>query len=312
MYRIASQYMLPKCVQWILSLRVVVSENLPWISLKYNNKFNDLKNQGRFFMSYYSILEYLAEIAKNYFKSNKKEKSRLLSHAIQITGLHRKSIIKHIARKAFKNGRKGRSGAKKQYSEDLLPHIDYLWKSMDRISAKRIKSNMDDWLPYYHDNNVTPQIKLQLQKMSASTLERFLVKVRRNKKGSLKGTSSTSPAIHMKHKVPINTLDSQVTRPGYMQTDTVAHCGDRLIGEFANSITFTDIFSTWTENRSLFNKKGKDVRDCLSDIRKSLPFDIIAINTDSGSEFLNMPVFNQMAKNRFPRACPGFLPLQLQ
>ncbi|MCY4523349.1 MAG: transposase family protein, partial [Halobacteriovoraceae bacterium] len=258
-------------------------------------------------MSYPSILEYLAEISKNYFKSTKSGKTNLLGHAVQITGFHRKSIIRHLTRRPGKDGRKGRSGAKKTYSEELLlPHIDYLWETMDRISARRMKAALDDWLPFYHKNGVTRQVKYLLRKMSVSTLERLLVSVRKNKKGSLRGLSSTSPATHMKNKVPINTLDSSVTRPGYMQSDTVAHCGDRLIGEFVNSITFTDIHSTWTENIALFNKKGHEIRRCLTNLILRTPFKIIAINTDSGSEFLNMPVFNKLKENRiiFTRSRP--------
>ena len=258
-------------------------------------------------MSYSSILEYLAQIAKTYFKSSKLRKTELLGHACQITGFHRKSIIRHLSHKTSAKDRKGKSGAKKLYSQELLlPHIAYLWESMDRISARRIKAALEDWLPFYHQNGVTNHIKYLLQKMSVSTLERFLVKVRKDKKGSFRGLCSTSPATYMKNKVPINTLDSSVTRPGYVQSDTVAHCGDRLIGDFANSITFTDICSTWTENRALFNKKGKEVSDRLYDIKKNVPFDIFAINTDSGSEFLNKPVFNQMEKDRivFTRSRP--------
>ena len=102
----------------------------------------------------------------------------------------------------------------------------------------------------------------------------------------------------MKNKVPINTLDSTITRPGYFQADTVAHCGEKLMGEFANSVTFTDIHSTWTENSALFNKKGHAVRHCLNDLCIRLPFQIIGLNTDSGSEFLNMPVYNHLKKNK--------------
>ena len=88
----------------------------------------------------------------------------------------------------------------------------------------------------------------------------------------------------MKNRVPINTLDATVTRPGFTQADTVAHCGDKLIGEFMNTVTLTDIFSTWTENRALFTKKAMEVKHSLSNIQMALPFDLVAINTDSGSD----------------------------
>ena len=93
---------------------------------------------------------------------------------------------------------------------------------------------------------------------------------------------------------------------GEGQADTVAHCGDKLIGEFMNTVTVTDIFSTWTENRALFTKKAMEVKHSLSNIQIALPFDLVAINTDSGSEFLNTPVFNQFRERKviFTRSRP--------
>ena len=259
-------------------------------------------------MSYHAILEYLEKISQIYLKSeNKKQKSQLLDHATQITGFHRKALIRNIGTRQARLSSKNKPGAKKRYSEELLlPHIEFLWKSMERISARRMKAAFEDWPPDYHENGVNGRVKFLLEQMSVSTLDRFLAKLRKIYKGHIKGLSSTSPASYMKNKGPINTLDSTITRPGYTQSDTVAHCGDKLIGEFMNSITLTDIFSTWTANRALFTKKALEVKRCLNDIQRALPFNLIAINTDSGSEFLNVAVFNQFKDNKviFTRSRP--------
>ena len=244
-----------------------------------------------------AILEYLAKISQLYFDSDKKEKSRLLDHAGKITGFHRKSLLrnlrKHKNSSHCRNLKKGRVGAKIRYPEELLlSHIRFLWVAMERVSARRMKAAFVDWLPHYRQNNVNNNVKFLLQKMSVSTLDRFLRTLRKSYSCPGKGLSSTSPAKYMKNKVPINTLDSTVTRPGYVQSDTVAHCGDRLSGIFINSVTLTDLYSTWTENRALLTKKGREVSKGLRDMEKALPFSLIAINTDSGSEFLNTPVFN--------------------
>ena len=231
-----------------------------------------------------------------------------MDHAYQITGFHRKALIRRIGLYRPPSApQKRRPGAKARYPEQLLlPHILFLWKSMERASARRMKAAFKDWLPYYHENDVNCHVKILLQKMSVSTLDRFLSKLRQRYRNQQKGLSSTSPASYMKNKVPINTLDSTITRPGYTQADTVAHCGDKLIGEFMNTVTLTDILSTWTENRALFTKKALEVKHCLSDIQRALPFDLIAINTDSGSEFLNTPVFNQFRERKviFTRSRP--------
>jgi len=259
-------------------------------------------------MSYPAILEYLSKISQIYLKSDKKKKSQLLDHASQITGFHRKALIRKIAHHRLSTpSERKKPGAKPRYpGELLLHHIEFLWKSMERISARRMKAAFEDWLPDYHQNNVNPRVKFLLQQMSVSTLDRFLSKLRRKYRNQQKGLSSTSPANYMKNKVPINTLDSSITRPGYAQADTVAHCGDKLIGAFMNTITLTDIFSTWTDNRALFTKKAMEVNHCLNDIQRALPFDLVAINTDSGSEFLNIAVFNQFKEKKvlFTRSRP--------
>jgi len=91
----------------------------------------------------------------------------------------------------------------------------------------------------------------------------------------------------MKNKIPISSLDARIRKPGFTQTDTVAHCGDSAAGPFISSLTVTDIFTTWTENRAMFTKKGLEVRRQFKNIEKALPFPLLAINSDSGSEFLN-------------------------
>jgi len=232
----------------------------------------------------------------------------MLNHAAQVTGYNRKSLIRLLKKlQLLPENPKKRCGAKPKYSRELLlPHIQFLWIEMGHLSAKRMKAAYSDWLKDYHQNQVTNQIKYLLQKMSASTLERFLKIIRKSEEKKMRGLISTSPARYMQNKVPINTLDSTITSVGYVQSDTVAHCGTRLEGEFINSLTLTDIFSTWTVNRAIFSKKGPVVRKAMNHIISILPFNIISINTDSGSEFLNTPVYNNFQKKKiiFTRSRP--------
>jgi hypothetical protein len=288
--------------------RLVASQLPSWLKWNYTNNSDDLIQPRKEEVSYPAIIEYLQALTKIYFKAKRDEKTRLLNHAAKITGRHRKSLIR-ILNFNIKiiNNKKINCGAKVKYPEELLlPHIKYLWISMERISAKRMKAAFDDWLPQYHDNGVDNRIKYLLQKMSPSTLGRFLRKLRKLEVPIQKGLCSTSPARYMKNKVPINTLDYKITKPGFTQSDTVAHCGDRLEGAFMNSITITDIFSAWTENSAIFTKKGLEVKRSLNNIEKRLPFNLLAINTDSGSEFLNTPVFNMYREKKvaFTRSRP--------
>jgi hypothetical protein len=246
-------------------------------------------------LSYQAIREYLKQLHARYRESTKEEKSRLLSEAEFFTNKSRKHLIRTLGepREAFE--RRKMSGRPCIYSEDiLLPHIRNLWIAMERISGDRMKAAIPEWLRFYEHEHFDVRSRLLLEKMSASTLERFLSQLRGDERAG-KGLSATrSPSRHMKNRVPLATLDQKIDRPGHMQADTVAHCGTTLQGAFANSLTVTDVFSTWTENRAMLTKKAREVRANFVDLNKTLPFAMLAVNVDNGTEFLNGPMIDFM------------------
>jgi len=239
------------------------------------------------YMRHQEVDNYLIAILSTYETACKIEKGKLLDHAELVTKRSRKRLIKRLKELKANDGRsiKKGSGRPLVYSRtELIPYIKFLWVQMEKISAKRMKAAMPDWLPKYKD--CPAHLKMQLTKMSATTLGRYLKDIRSSDTAS-KGLSCTSPARHMKNKIPINTLDAKIKRPGYTQTDTVAHCGNSAAGPFISSLTVTDIFTAWTENRAMLTKKGVKVTKQFRDVERALPFKLIAINSDSGTEFLN-------------------------
>ena len=106
---------------------------------------------------------------------------------------------------------------------------------MERISPPtRLKAAMKDWLSHY--KGCEGYLRMQLQTMrSASTLGRYVLEIKETIE-TKKGISTTCPARYMKNKVPINTLDVKANRPGFTQTDTVAHCGNSAAGPFISSL----------------------------------------------------------------------------
>ena len=252
------------------------------------------------------VNNYLTSVVSLYQESSKAKKGEVLDIAELVTQRSRKQLIKRLSRMGSNNGCSSTKppGRPLAYSkEELLPHIRYLWEKMEKISAERMKAAFADWLPRYE--GCPPHLKLQMEKISASTLKRYLKEVRLSST-PIKGLSTTSPSKYMKNKVPINTLDSQVSRPGYTQTDTVSHCGSSAQGPFISSLTVTDICTTWTECRAIFTKKGSEVRSQIKAIEKVLPFSLLAINSDSGSEFLNKAVFQftSLSNIQFTRSRP--------
>jgi len=74
--------------------------------------------------------------------------------------------------------------------------------------------------------------------------------------------------------------------PGFVEIDLVGHEGGNAVGEHAYTLTVTDIATGWTENRSVPNKARKWVIAALADIAKVMPFPLLGIDSDNGSEFM--------------------------
>jgi hypothetical protein len=246
-------------------------------------------------LSYQAIKEYLKRLHPRYRESSKEEKSRLLSDAEFFTNKSRKHLIRALSAPEEAFDRKKMSGRPCVYPEDLLlPHIRNLWIAMERISGERMRAALPEWLRFYENEHFDIRTRLLLEKMSSSTIERFLSLLRGEERSS-KGLSATrSPSRYMKNRVPLATLDQKIDRPGYMQADTVAHCGTALQGAFANSLTVTDVFSAWTENRAMLTKKAREVRANFVNIKTMLPFSMLGVNVDNGTEFLNGTIIDFM------------------
>lgn len=237
-------------------------------------------------MSNQAKREYLQAIITRYRAASKVEKSKILDEFSAVCDYERKHAIALLGGKHPPRLGK-RVGRPRKYQPGLLdPHIKFLWLRMGQISAKRMKQAYKKWLPAYRFNGVTPQIKKLLEEMSAATLDRVLEKFRVQLTVG-KGLGTTSPSKYFQNIIPLRNFDAEVDRPGHTQADTVAHCGQTTAGSYANTLTITDIDSTWTEARAMMTKDSLVVRRTLKNLEDSLPFPLLSMNTDCGSEFLN-------------------------
>jgi len=136
------------------------------------------------------------------------------------------------------------------------------------------------------DPGMVPDTAALLAGMSAATIDRRLAPER--KKHELKGRSHTKPGSLLKSQIPIRTwADWDDAVPGFVEIDLVGHEGGNAAGEHAYTLTVTDIATGWTENRSVPNKARKWVLAALDDIAKIMPFPILGVDSDCGSEFIN-------------------------
>ena len=123
-------------------------------------------------------------------------------------------------------------------------------------------------------------------RISATTLDRRLAADRRTL--VLKGRSGTKPCGLLKHQIPIRTFaDWDEQRPGFAEMDLVGHEGGNPAGEFAQTLTVTDVACGWTENQAVRNKTQRWVFEALTGIRSRPPFPLLGLDSGNGVEFIN-------------------------
>lgn len=244
---------------------------------------------------------YLDNMLKRYRTANKRQKGELLDELCAASGYHKKHAIRLLNKRKKRAPRvKEQRGRPEKYPIKVyLEPLKNIWLSTDQLCGKRLKMALPLWLPYYSEEyeELSPEIYEGLLRMSASTMDRLLASSR-VKCG--RGLSGTKPGKILKKHIPIKTDQWDEARPGFLEADTVAHCGTSLEGSFVWSLTMTDICSGWTENRAVWNKGAIGVLNQISDIEKRLPFAILGFDSDNGSEFMNWHLIRYFTNEERP------------
>jgi len=252
-------------------------------------------------LSMESKREYLGKMRWRYARAQgRRYKSRLIEELVVVCGYSRKYAIKLLKRRAGPRVLK-RSGPKPIYPpEEVRLVLKRIWFGSDQLCGKRLKAALPEWLPHYEKEYgpLALPLKEKLRKISAATIDRLLAPVRA--KARPKGRGGTKPGRWLKNQIPLQTDQWNERRPGFMEADTVAHCGNSLEGDFIWSLCFTDLATGWTELRAVWNKGSHGVMEVVREMESKLPFPIQGFDCDNGSEFLNHHLWRYFARRKEP------------
>jgi hypothetical protein len=238
-------------------------------------------------MSKHSKRELVEVVHPRYLKATKAVKQQIMDEFIAATGYHRK-----YANRLLKHGLKPRgykrSGRRKVYQGEVVKVLEQIWEICGRICSKRLHPFLPEIVTVLERNGeiqTTPEIKHLLLRMSRSSIDRCLQKARFEKH---KGLSTTKPGTLLKKAIPVRTWhDWDENLAGFLEMDLVAHCGSSAEGQFLYTLTATDVSTGWTECFALPNKTQIVVSKTISGMRTRLPFPLLGIDSDNGSEFIN-------------------------
>jgi len=150
----------------------------------------------------------------------------------------------------------------------------------------RMKALLPAWMLWIRKRfPVSAEVERQLLSISPRQMDRRLAAKKNQKRRRIYGR--TKPGYLLKHHIPIQTDSWDVTTPGFTEIDLVSHSGNSAEGEFAHSLNITDIQTTWTESRAVLGKEQTAVQQALDEIAGMLPFRLLGLDSDNGSEFIN-------------------------
>jgi hypothetical protein len=251
------------------------------------------------------------EVAERYRKVSKREKGMILDEFIQLTGYNRAyaSHVLHNHGRAVRSvpgvvmildaTKKAVRQREKIYDRKVHEALRKIWAIMDYICGKRLAPVLKEVvirLERHKEIALDEETRGKLFKISAASIDRLLAPDR--KKLTLKGKSHTKPGTLLKHQVPIRTFaDWDDKRPGFVEIDLVGHDGGSTSGDYLQTLDVTDVSTGWTEIQAVRNKAQVWVFEALKEIRKHLPFELLGIDSDNGSEFINSHLIRYCREN---------------
>jgi hypothetical protein len=235
--------------------------------------------------------ELAVALAARYASSNRKERGGILDEFAALSGLHRKHAMR-LLRAGQPGRRSGPRPGRRLYNEAVREALIVIWEASDRVCGKRLRPLVPiliEAMERHGHLQLTPEVRVGLEAMSAATIDRALREAREPGGGRKRRHAPPSAAI--RRNVPVRTFDGwDDPAPGFVEADLVAHSGPTAKGSFVRTLTLTDIATGWTECAPLLVREQHLLTEVLSEVRKRMPFALLGFDTDNDSVFMNQTV----------------------
>lgn len=261
----------------------------------------------------YTKHELAKEILGRYLKATKEEKKPILDEFCANTKYDRKYAITKLKNLQmtphYKDSVVGKHSRNREkvYDRYVEEVVGQIYKALGGIGSRRIhpliKTVLEKGIKFGHikTDAIT---EMKVLAMSKSTLDRMVTRIR--ERSALKGISTTRPGVLLKSEIPLRVGVWEETDPGFLEIDCVAHCGDNAGGMFISTLNSTDIATAWFEAEAVMGKAQERILAGIREIKSRLPFNLMGVDSDNGSEFINHQLYEYCKKENiiFTRSRP--------
>ena len=249
-------------------------------------------------MNQKSVQEYIARQEERYGESSRKEKSRILDDVVAVTGYHRKSVLRQLSGRG-RPARGGQVGRPVEYGSNVSEAAALVHEAAGGIGARRLHpfvGELSARLVTLGELDMAPATEALLNRASPATLERMLADVQ--VPARRKSRSLTKPGTLLRNRIEVRTFrDWDNSSPGFVEVDTVAHCGPTTEGFYLWTVTAVDVATGWVELDVVWGKTQERVGAALRKMHRMLPVPLLGIDSDNGSEFINKGLYAYCESN---------------
>jgi len=240
--------------------------------------------------------EIISAAQRRYRNATWSEKGEIIDELIVVCSLDRKHIIKRLNQSHKTTKLEHRS--KHKYDDRVVQALIRIWYAANQICSKRLVPFLEELVRNMEQHghlDLEPDVRQKLIGISHATVDRLL-KHERRRVG--KSHSTTKAGNLLKHQIPVRTFaDWDDVVPGFFEIDLVAHCGGDTHGGFLNTLVLVDISTCWLEFMPLLQKNGDYVIAGLEVAKKLIPFPLLGVDSDNGSEFINYEMIKYCETN---------------
>lgn len=234
--------------------------------------------------------KYLHKMRIRYWQAeNRKERSRLLDEMEAVTELHRKSLLRLIRGELVRKPRRKQRG--KTYGLEVKAVVQVIAESLDYPCAERLHANLAglaQHLSQHGEVEVSVEVLEKLEQMSISRLWRLLPRGEQKRARLAHSKERPGESNSLRQAVPVRRIHWDETQPGHFEVDLVHHCGPSAEGQSVHTLQWVDVATGWSECVAVLGRSFLVLEDGFRHILHRLPFRVVELHPDNGSEFFNV------------------------
>ena len=232
--------------------------------------------------------KYLKLVAPRYTRATRAERSGLLTEMGEVTGLHRKSLLRLMHMPGLERAPRRPRLRRRRYGPQVADVVRVIWESLDYVCAERLTPALlstAQQLAEWEELALRPEVEAALNRISRATVQRLLERFQQDTPKLPR--RKPQPPNRLLREVPMGRLPWATDVPGSLETDLVHHCGSVAAGEYLHTLQLVDIATGWSERVAVLGRSQEAMVRGFRRVQERLPFPITHLHPDNGSEFFN-------------------------